>query len=171
MVQSLQRRQKAASAKSCQHTTADNAVAAGADRLQRQTPTSAQSPAAWIWGSLHCAKQRGTLKASQAAQKQTAPKTHEQLVECWKPKLLAGPTILVKVRAANAKQVAAQLTNAGFRVTPSKTFQEATKVAWSKAETLEGKEASEGSLKRCARQASVGRQHPMNEGSGAVHLK
>eukprot|EP00971_Amphidinium_carterae_P210844 4183673-Amphidinium_carterae.2 len=69
--------------------------------------------------------------------KQLAPDAFEQVVECWKPKLLAGPTILMKVKATNASKVASKLTEAGFSVTPSRAVQDGTKVAWTKAESLE----------------------------------
>eukprot|EP00971_Amphidinium_carterae_P049492 975026-Amphidinium_carterae.1 len=50
--------------------------------------------------------------------------------------MLEGPAILMKVKATHANTVAGKLTEAGFSVTPSKSFQAGTKVAWTKAETL-----------------------------------
>eukprot|EP00971_Amphidinium_carterae_P076259 1506144-Amphidinium_carterae.1 len=50
--------------------------------------------------------------------------------------MLEGPAILMKVKATHANTVAGKLTEAGFSVTPSKSVQAGTKVAWTKAETL-----------------------------------
>eukprot|EP00971_Amphidinium_carterae_P108880 2156043-Amphidinium_carterae.2 len=69
--------------------------------------------------------------------KEIAPEAYELVVESWKPKLLEGPAVLMKVKAANASKVASKLTEAGFSVTRSKPVQAGTKVAWTKAECLE----------------------------------
>eukprot|EP00971_Amphidinium_carterae_P092287 1827129-Amphidinium_carterae.2 len=66
--------------------------------------------------------------------KDMAPEAHEHLVECWKPKF------------------SVSLTDAGFSVTPSKAFQEATKVAWTKADTLD---EAKKSAKEVPKDASV----------------
>eukprot|EP00971_Amphidinium_carterae_P325055 6455136-Amphidinium_carterae.1 len=79
----------------------------------------------------------GDLATIKKFVKQIAPEAYELVVESWKPKMLEGPAVLMKVKAANASKVASKLTEAGFSVTPSKAVQEGTKVAWTKAESLE----------------------------------
>eukprot|EP00971_Amphidinium_carterae_P212856 4224483-Amphidinium_carterae.3 len=78
----------------------------------------------------------GDLSTIKRFVKQITPEAFEQVVECWKPKLLEGPTILMKVKATNASKVASRLTEAGFSATPSRAVQDGTKVAWTKAESL-----------------------------------
>eukprot|EP00971_Amphidinium_carterae_P165218 3275065-Amphidinium_carterae.2 len=79
----------------------------------------------------------GDLATLKKFVKQLAPEAYELVVESWKPKLLEGPALLMKVKAGNANKVASKLTDAGFSVTPSKAVQAGTKVAWTKAESLE----------------------------------
>eukprot|EP00971_Amphidinium_carterae_P197828 3926134-Amphidinium_carterae.1 len=79
----------------------------------------------------------GDLATIKKFVKQLAPEAYELVVESWKPKMLEGPSVLMKVKAANANKVASKLSEAGFSVTPSKAVQAGTKVAWTKAESLE----------------------------------
>eukprot|EP00971_Amphidinium_carterae_P070150 1388128-Amphidinium_carterae.1 len=69
--------------------------------------------------------------------REIAPAAYDLVVESWKPKMLEGPAVLMKVKATHANTVACKLTEAGFSVTPSKSVQAGTKVAWTKAESLD----------------------------------